>query len=216
MSKRFFGVIIVIIIIFVGVFALGNQKNNSTSKPTEHIEGLGKDGVSLVEYGDYECPYCGQYYSIVKQVVQEYNNQITFQFRNFPLTSIHPHAYVGARAAEAAALQNKFWQMHDLLYEQNVIYTDSNETASTWINTSNPLTDFDQYAKQLGLNVSKFNQDYNSDQVNNSISADLNAGNALGIDATPTFYLDGKQISPGETVSAFQTLINQAIAQKSH
>jgi protein-disulfide isomerase len=171
--------------------------------------------VTLVEYGDFECPYCGEAYQVVNQVEQEYNQQITFQFRNFPLTTIHPNAFAGARAAEAASLQGKFWQMHDLLYAQNVEYYDSNETYNTWVGASNPLPDFDSYAKELGLNVAKFNQAYSSNQVNDSISADMTAGNKLGITGTPTFYVDGKQIQlTSYTVQAFQKYINAAIKQK--
>lgn len=217
MSRNFWIAIVVIVLILVGVFAFtASGGNNSSNKltPTEHIEGEGKDGVTLVEYGDYECPYCGEYYSTVKQVVAMYNTQITFQFRNFPLTSIHPNAFAGARAAEAAGLMGKFWQMHDLLYQENQIYYDSDETNPTWIGTSNPEPVFVQYAKSLGLNTQKFEQLYSSDQVNNLIVADENAGNSLGIDATPTFFLDGKQIQVDNTVQAFETLINAAIAQK--
>ncbi len=123
MSKQFWAVIIAVVLVFIAIFAFGQKSTgntgNGSGKLRQHIEGLGQDHVTLVEYGDYQCPYCGEYYSIVKQVEAEYNNQITFQFRNFPLVSIHQNAFAGARAAEAAALQGKFWQMHDILYEQN-------------------------------------------------------------------------------------------------
>jgi protein-disulfide isomerase len=218
MSKQFWAVIVVVFLVFVAIFAFGqkstNTPTNSNGAASQHIEGLGQAHVSLVEYGDYQCPYCGEYYPIVKQIEAEYNNQITFQFRNFPLTSLHPNAFAGARAAEAAALQGKFWQMHDLLYEQNGEYYESNETLSNWIGASNPQTFFDEYAQQLGLNLAKFNQDYASNEVNGTINADLAAGNKLGIDATPTFFLDGKQISVGINVSGFQSLINAAIAKQ--
>src|SRR4051812_25422486 len=109
MSKQFWGVIIVVILVFVGIFSLsGNKSNGSGSSSggglTQHIEGQGKDGITLVEYGDYECPYCGQYFPTVKQVQAEFNQQIFFQFRNFPLVSVHQNAFASARAAEAAGL----------------------------------------------------------------------------------------------------------------
>jgi protein-disulfide isomerase len=221
MSKQFIAVIAIIIIVFVGIFAISSHKSSngsgsSASTLTEHTEGQGKDGVTLVEYGDYQCPYCGEYYSTVKQVQSQYSQQITFQFRNFPLVSIHQNAFAGARAAEAAALQGKFWQMHDLLYEQNQLYYNSGQKYSTWIGASDPTTYFDQYAQQLGLNVTQFKSDYSSTKVNDLITADMNEGNSLGIDATPTFILDGKQISVNNSVSAFDTVINAAIAQKAH
>lgn len=216
MTKKFWIIVGVVIIALVAVFYFTGSpaKNSGTLKPTSHIEGQGKDGITLVEYGDYQCPYCGEYYSVVKQVAAMYNQQIYFQFRNFPLTSIHPNAFAGARAAEAAGLMGKFWQMHDLLYTQNQEYYDSNETVAGWIGLGNPLPVFDQDAASLGLNVTKFNQLYSSDQVDNLVQADENEANSLGLDATPTFFLDGKQVQVNDSLSAFETLINNAIAQK--
>jgi protein-disulfide isomerase len=212
MSKQFWGIIIVIVLVFVGVFVFNSHKsntssNNSTSaKPSENIEGQGKDGVTLVEYGDFECPYCEEYFPIVKQVQQIYNTQIYFQFRNFPLVSIHPNAFAGARAAEAAALQGKFWQMHDTLYD--------NSNWEVWSTSSDPTPYFYDYAQELGLNVTLFKQDFASSQVNNIVNADMAAGNNLNIDGTPSFFLDGTQIQPDPTVASFAGFINAAIAKK--
>ena len=216
MSKNFWLVIVAIIVVLIGIFAITSHGSNTSTnlKPTNHVEGLGKDGVKLVEWGDYQCPYCGEYYSTVKQVVAQYYNQITFQFRNFPLTSIHPNAFAGARAAEAAGLMGKYWQMHDLLYQQNQEYYASNGSFSTWIGASNPEPFFVKDAESLGLNGTKFQQLYSSDKVNNLVLADENVGNSLGINATPTFFLDGKQIQVADSVSAFDKLINAAIAKK--
>jgi protein-disulfide isomerase len=217
MSKSFWIVIVVVIAVLVGIFAFtsnGTKSSNGNLTPTQHIEGQGKSGVTLVEYGDFQCPYCGEYYPTVKQVVAEYNEQITFQFRNFPLTSLHPNAFAGARAAEAAGLMGKYWQMHDLLYDQNDEYYESNEEIPGWIGVTDPEPVFIKDAVSLGLNGQKFQQLYSSDQVDNLVLADQNAGNSLGVDATPTFYLDGKQVQVDDSVSAFQTIINSAIAQK--
>jgi protein-disulfide isomerase len=216
MSKQFWAVVIIIVLALVGVFYVTNNKSTTTSSsstgtPSSNIEGEGQDGIKLVEFGDFQCPYCGEYYTAVKDITSQYNTQITFQFVNFPLVSIHQNAFAGARAAEAAALQGKFWQMHDLLYEENQEYYDTNESASTWINASDPESVFDVYAKDLGLNVSKFETDYSSSQVNNTISADMAKGNKLGVDATPTFYLDGSEIQVGDSVTAFEKIINAAI-----
>lgn len=215
MSKQFWAIIVVIVLVLVGVFVFTGHNNNGGSsttnvKPTNHIEGQGKDGVTLLEYGDYECPFCGEYYPTVKQVVQEYNQQIFFQFRNFPLTSIHPNAFAGARAAEAAALQGKFWQMHDLLYENQ----DPNGQTG-WVASSNPLDDyFVGFAQQLGLNVTQFKNDFNSDKVNATVNADLAQANKLGLTGTPTFFIDGKQVQIGNSVANFQSVINAEIAKK--
>lgn len=213
MSKQFWGVIIVVILALVGIFVLsGNNKAGNSGKSgsgsagqlTQHIEGQGKSGVTLVEYGDYECPYCGQYAPTVEQIATEYSQQIHFQFRNFPLVSVHQNAFAGARAAEAAALQGKFWEMNRLLYESQ----------NQWSSASNVPPIFDQYAQQLGLNLTKFKSDYNSGKVNDLINADMAEGNKLNIQGTPTFFLDGKQIQVNNSVGDFEKLINAEIAKK--
>ncbi len=210
MSKSFWGVIVGIILVFVGVVALtGNKTAAPGSKSgtlTQHVEGNGKSGVTLVEYGDYQCPYCQQYYPIVKQVEAEFNDQIKLQFRNFPLVSLHHNAFAAARAAEAAALQNKFWEMHDVLYENN----DPNG-ASGWVAATDPNTYFDQFATQIGLNLTKFKADFSSSQVNDLINADEAEGNKLGVTGTPTFFLNGKQIQVGNDLASFEKVIKAAI-----
>ncbi|MGH7234376.1 MAG: DsbA family protein [Candidatus Saccharimonadales bacterium] len=209
MSKFFWGVLGGIVVIFGLVFIFthnNNNKNsnNTSSQPTHNVEGQDKANVSFVEYGDYECPYCEEYASIVSQVVSDEFSNISFQFVNFPLTSIHPNAFSGARAAQAAGLMGKFWQMHDALYS----YSNWN----VWSTSSNPVPYFKQYAQQLGLNVNTFMTNYNSTKVNNMIEADINKGNNLNIQGTPTFYLNGKQIQVAAQVSAFEKLINAAVA----
>jgi protein-disulfide isomerase len=210
MDKRFLGIVAAVVVVLVGIFVITghNNKDNTASNsntPTNHVEGQGSTGVTLVEYGDYECPYCGQYYPIVKQVAAEYNPYIFFQFRNLPLTQLHPNAFAAARAAEAAALQNQFWQMHDALYTNQ----------SQWVNASNPNTFFVQYAKALNLNITTFNTDFASAQVNNSINSDVAAFNKTGAEeATPSFFLDGKQINPTESAGSFEVLINAEIQKK--
>lgn len=219
MSKGFWGIILIVVVILGGIFIATNHNSNngtggnngSSSQPTNHIEGSAKTGVKLVEYGDYECPFCGQFYPIVKQVADQYKDQIQFQFRNLPLSQIHKNAFAGARAAEAASLQGKFWEMHDLLYQNQ----DPNG-ATGWVASNDPLNDyFVSFAQQLGLNVSQFKTDFASSKVNNAINADLAAFKKTGLDeATPTFFLDGKHINPGYSVSDFQKAIDAEIKTK--
>jgi len=211
MSKQFWAVVVVVILVFVGIFAFTGKKNdNQTSKSsaqaTQHTIGKGTTGVTLVEYGDYECPYCEEYYSIVKQVQATYGDKITIQFRNFPLTSVHPNAFAGARAAEAAALQGKFWEMHDALYDSS--------NWQVWSTSSDPTPYFNQYAQELGLNVTQFKSDYSSSKVNDAVNADMAAGNKLGITGTPTFYLNGKKIEVSNTLDSFQKVIDAEIAKQ--
>lgn len=211
MSKQFLAVIVVVILALVGVFALTGNKSSDGSKsssgksaPTNHLEGQGKSGLTLVEYGDYQCPFCEQYYPVVKQIQSEFNDQIYFQFRNFPLINVHQNAFAGARAAEAAALQGKFWQMHDLLYQNQ----------SQWSESSDPTPFFKQYAQLLGLNAAQFQKDYSSSQVNDAINADVAAGNKLKVQGTPTFFLNGKQIQVNADAASFEKQIKDAIAKK--
>jgi len=203
MDKRFWAIIGVIIIIFAGIiFLKGNHKAAAPSggtSPTNHTLGAGKKGVTLTEYGDYECPVCDTYYPIVKQVVQKYGDDITFQFRNLPLSQIHQNAFASARAAEAAGLQGKFWQMHDALYENQ----------NAWGQAKNAVDYFNAYAQQIGLNVNQFKTDFASTKVNNLINADLNAFGKTGqSEATPTFFFNGKAVHPTPTVDAFSQVID--------
>jgi len=216
MSKQFWIALAVIAAVLGGiVFVTNHNKPNSGSsgKPTSHVEGTSPEGVTLVEYGDYECPVCETFYPTVKQVAQKYNDKVVFQFRNLPLTSIHPNAFAAARAAEAAGLQNKYWEMHDILYENQ----------NAWVSTTDPLPNFESYARSIGLNITKFDTDYASDAVNGAINADLNAFNATGDEmATPTFYLDGKKVdntklidsSNQPSVDAFSKVLDAELAQK--
>ena len=216
MDKRFLAIIGVIILAFVGILVFGNHGNNngggsSSGKPTNHVEGNLKSKVTLVEYGDYECPVCESYFTTVQQVEQQYASQIKFQFRNLPLTQIHPNALAGARAAEAADMQGKFWQMHDTLYEA--------QNWQEWSTSSNPEPYFWTYAEQLGLNLSKFKTDFASEAANNRIQADLAAFSKTGQqEATPTFFLNGKYVpntelvdSQGPSVAAFSKVLNAAL-----
>jgi protein-disulfide isomerase len=196
MDKRFLAIIGVIVVVFVGIVVYNNHKNDNSSsgsntQPTNHVEGDLTSKVTLVEYGDYECPVCESYFTTVQQVQEQFNSQIKFQFRNLPLSSIHPNAIAGARAAEAADLQGKFWQMHDMLYTA--------QNWDEWSTSSNPEPYFWSYAAELGLNVNKFKTDFASTQVNNRIQADLAAFAKTGEqEATPTFFLNGKYVPNSE------------------
>ncbi|HEY8999580.1 MAG TPA: thioredoxin domain-containing protein [Candidatus Saccharimonadales bacterium] len=208
MTKQFWAIIAIIVVIFGGILIFHGNNNNTgnSGTPTNHVEGSASTGVTLVEYGDYECPYCGEYFSTVQQVAAAYNQEIQFQFRNLPLAQIHPNAFAGARAAEAAGLQGKFWQMHDLLYENQNEWSES---------TGNVEPTLVSYAKSLGLNTAQFQSDFSSQKVDNLINADIAAFNKTGQEeATPTFFLDGKKISPDNTVASFETLINAEILKK--
>lgn len=224
MDKRFMGILVGLLVVFIAIFALTKSSSNnqnstgtkgSQTQATKHIVGKGTSGVTLIEYGDYECPICGAYYQPLKQVAYQFDSQIYFQFINLPLTSIHANAFAAARAAEAAGMQNKYWEMHNALYD----------TQTEWSSSQSPQTLFNDYAKQLGLDVNKFKQDYASSKTNDSINADLAAFGKTGQEmATPTFFLDGKYVPNSSfsdpktgqpSIEKFASVINAEIAKKS-
>lgn len=212
MSSRFAVILVAIVIIFGGIFFTTKNKANapdgsssSTAQATNHIEGSTSSGVTLVEYGDFQCPACSAYYPIIKQVEDTYKDRVTFQFVNFPLYQIHQNAMAAHRAAEAADMQGKFWDMY------NTLYTNHDQ----WADSKTPSSYFEQYATQLGLNIDQFKTDSASSKVNDIIWADINKGNAQKISSTPTFYLDGKEITSRPTnAEDFGKLIEQAIKDK--
>jgi len=173
--------------------------------PRDHIQGPPDAPVQLVEFGDYECPYCGEAYPVVKAIQERLGDQMCFVFRNFPLYSIHPDAGIAAQAAEAAGLQGKYWQMHDLLYTDQATWT-------TAASSSVVAQYFNGYASSLGLNVAKFDQDINSTQVLTKIQTDVNSGNAAQVNHTPTFFINLTQIPNPTSYADFQSVIEAAIA----
>jgi len=208
MNKRFASIIAAVVLVSVGFWWLTKPSATETkqsSKPTNHVEGAGAKNVKLVEYGDYECPACKAYHPLVKAVVDQFKADIFFQFRNFPLEGTHLNARAGARAAEAANKQGKFWEMHDALYENQ----------DSWKASSDPLSFYKTYAKQVGVaDLNKFETDYKSKAVNDMINADLKEGQKLKVTSTPTFFIDGKKIDNPRDQAAFNKLIEDAIAAK--
>jgi protein-disulfide isomerase len=204
MGKMFWAILAAIVVIFGAVIVFkgdDGQSGADSSKATSHVMGSDKTGVRLVEYGDYQCPFCGQYYPLVEQVKEKYKDQIQFQFRNLPLLQVHKHAFAAARAAEAANKQGKFWEMYNMLFQNQ----------ATWSEGDDVKVIFEQYATQLGLNVQQFRTDADSPATNEIINADIAAFKKTGEPmSTPTFFLDGKKIQP-KSVDEFSKVIDQAI-----
>lgn len=144
----------------------------------DHLQGPKQAPIQLVEYGDYQCSYCGEAYPEVKATQQALGDKLEFVFRNFPLPDVHPHAQGAALAAEAAALQGKFWEMHDALYEhQNQL----------------DATHLEGFAKQLGLDVERFKRDMHSQAVASKVQADFESGVRSGVNGTPSFFVNGQK-----------------------
>ncbi len=165
----------------------------------DHAQGPADAPVTLVEYGDYECPYCGRAYPVVKQIQQRMGPRLRFVFRNFPLNTLHEHAGVAAQAAEAAASQGKFWEMHDLLYEHQ------DELAET---------DLNKYALHLGLEIYKFEADLSAERYAKRVRDDFRGGVRSGVNGTPTFFINELRYNgPHELEPMLEALENAASAK---
>ena len=142
----------------------------------DHIQGKAGAPIDLVEYGDYQCPHCGRAYPIVKSIQATLGDKLKFVFRNFPLQEIHPHALNAAIATEAAALQNKFWEMHDIAFENQ-----------------NHLDDVHlvKYAQKIGLDVEQFKKDFEKEALLQKVEADFEGGIRSGVNGTPSFFVNG-------------------------
>lgn len=210
MKSRFSLILIACMVIFGGILFVTKKDakspagGGSSAQVTNHTRGEGKSGIVLTEYGDFQCPACGAYYPVVEQVYEKYKDQITFQFRGFPLRQIHPNAMVAHRAAEAASKQGKFWEMYSLTYQNQ----------ESWANQSDPTSVFRQFAQSLGINMSQYDTDFKSGAVNDVINADIAEGQKLGITGTPSFLIDGKKIENPRDAEAFNKVIEDAIAAK--
>lgn len=212
MSKQFLLILAIIVIGFGGLLFFNKKEsgdtggsNNDTTVLSENKTEEGSSGVVLIEYGDFQCPACRQFFPVIQQLKQEYAGVVTFQFRHFPLTEIHQNAVISSRAAQAAAMQGKFWEMHDLLY--------GNQDA--WATSTNPTPIFETYAEQLELDVAKFTEDMKSEAVNNIVQADRNDAKKQGFSSTPTFVLDGKKLEQNpQSIDEFKKLLDDAIAAK--
>ncbi|KKQ53119.1 MAG: Protein-disulfide isomerase [Candidatus Woesebacteria bacterium GW2011_GWB1_39_10b] len=153
---------------------------------TDWVKGRYQAAVILIEYGDFQCPACADYYPIVKRLSEEFPENLKVVYRHYPLIAIHNKAYDASRASEAAGRQGKFWEMHDFLYEKQV----------DWANAGNNKDLFIEYAKQLELDEEKFKSDFDSKEIEDKINNDLASGNSLGVNATPTFFLNGSKVQP--------------------
>lgn len=172
-------------------------------KTTDMTYGNPKAKVVLTEYADFQCPGCGAYYPIVKQLTEQYKNKLLFVYRFFPLTNIHQNALSSAEAAYAASLQGKFWPMHDLLFSHQ----------TDWAELADPTADYTSYAKQVGLNIPQWQKDMTSPATATYIKGQEQAALNLGLPGTPSFFVNGKQIQNPPSFEAFKQLIDQALAK---
>jgi formate-nitrite transporter family protein len=156
--------------------------------------------TTLIEYGDFQCPACGLYHPMVEQVLNDLGpDKVRFIFRHFPLPQ-HGNAVPASRAAEAAGQQGKFWEMYNMLYEKQ----------KSWETAKEPKAIFTGYAKEMGLDLAKFDVDYESDAAKEKIDADYKGGAKGGINQTPTFFVNGKKINSPNSIDEFKKILTDA------
>lgn len=203
-------------IILIGAFGMLWFAGNNTSVPSpnatvkgdteftftndDYIRGKVDAKVTLVEFGDFQCPACAAYAPIVDKVLNDNPDTLRIIYKDFPLRQIHSRAQISAQAARAAGRQGKFWEMYDLLYQNQ----------SSWINKLG-AGEFETYATKIGLNLEQFKNDMNSQSVKDQVEGDLKLGIDLGVNGTPTFFLNGKHITNPRSVEEFNALINEAL-----
>lgn len=178
---------------------MGDQTIATETRADDHVTGSGP--LVLVEYADYQCPACAAYYPIVKQLEKDFEGKVTFVYRYFPLFQIHQNANYSAYAAEAAGLQGKFWQMHDVLYAHQ----------TEWSERLDAKVVFKGYAESLGMDGAKFLSDFDSDAVHARVRRDYDEADRLGLSGTPSFFFNGKKIDNPRNYEAFRALIQASI-----
>ena len=158
-----------------------------------HVLGPATAPARLEEFGDFECPPCGAFHPILEEMHKEFGDRLQITFREFPLVPAHQHALAAASAAEAAGMQGKFWEMHDLLYERQKI----------WKTECDVRPIFEGYAKEIGIDVERYKRDVSSDAVALRIQKDGSRGHSMGVKGTPTVFLNGREV-PFESLPAEQ------------
>jgi len=212
-------VILVAVLVAGGLAIFMSQKGTSSASDstaaaaatpaaagqTTHVRGDANAKISLVEYGDYQCPTCGQYHPILQELLSRYPGKIKLEFHHFPLVQMHSNAMTAALAAEAAGEQGKFWEMHDLLFEYQRLWGDLRNP------NPNPEAVFLQFALQIGLDSNKFMQSIRSPETRDRVLADVRQGNPI-VHGTPTFVLDGKVLSDLPNLEWFVDYVERRLA----
>jgi protein-disulfide isomerase len=170
-----------------------------------HIRGNPTAPVTLEEFGDFQCPPCANMAPFIDQLVKEYHPNLKIVFRNLPLP-VHKYAREAALAAEAAGLQGRYWEMHDVLYREQAV----------WSKADNARELFDSYAGMLGLNLNQFKKDMASEKARQRIESDQERADSLGVRSTPTVFINNQEVAPNEkTANGLRAKIDAALKQKS-
>lgn len=205
LKRHFWKVAALVVLILVGGSIAYSQyaakKADEGVTLSAHIKGNPEAKVTLVEYSDFQCPACGQFYPHVKDLMEEFGDSLRFEYRHFPLKNIHPQAVPAARAAEAAGVQGKFWEMHDKLFENQPI----------WSKGANPGAYFVQYAEEIGIDADVFKRQQGAALINEAIDKSFNDAVSQDFTSTPTFLLNGEKME-FTTFAEFRSKIEEAIS----
>lgn len=219
--KRALPIVIIVGVLVTSVFSLWYLKRPTTETPRvgmpvasapkmrtgtvklgaepPHTLGDANAPIMLEEFGDFECSPCGSLHPILKSMKAEFGSRVVIVFREFPLVAKHRHALAAARSAEAAGLQGKFWEMHHLLYENQ----------KTWLDASDVQPIFEEYATRIGLVLDRFRQDTLSQAVDQRIKLDRERGGWIGVNSTPTIFLNGREVPPESlTADKLRAMVN--------
>lgn len=179
---------IITVVLFGGAIWLSSVSTNTSNEGVEilqHIKGNPEASVKLVEYSDFQCPACAAFQPVVAQLMEDYGDKISFEYKHFPLSTIHQNALSAAMAAEAAGQQGKFYEYHDLLF--------NNQTE--WSSSAVPSTLFVKYAEELSLDVETFRKQMKSSVLRDKVRGEFDEGRTMNITGTPTFFLNGQKMS---------------------
>ena len=169
-----------------------------------HIRGNPEAPLTLEEFGDFECPSCKNVATFLDKVVKEYHPSVRVIFRNFPL-AMHQHSHDATLAAEAAGLQGRFWEMHDMLFREQAVWSSASDAGML----------FDSYAETLGLDLNQFRKDLNSDKVRQRIESDQARAKSLGVKTAPTLFVDRREMGPNDrTPEGVRRLVDEAVQAK--
>ncbi|MFA7278249.1 MAG: thioredoxin domain-containing protein [Candidatus Gracilibacteria bacterium] len=201
------GAVLIVLIAVFGIYKAATYDSTagltvSAISSTDWTKGTPGKPV-LIEYSDFQCPACAAYYPVVKQVVSEYSGRIQFSYRHFPLYELHKNALESSYAAQASGKQGKFWEMHDKLFERQ----------KDWSDLDDPKPTFEQYAKELGLNVDTFKKDSASTEVRDAVAQSRASGEAADVGGTPSFFFNGKRLQNPPGLEAFRAALDYYLSQ---
>ena len=202
--------------VILGIFGLAmivNSPSNTTQSslkaptPSEkdlYTKGNPSSKVVLTEYGDFQCPACASYFPIVNALIEEYKDKILFVYRDFPLINAHQNAHISSRAGFAANKQGKYWEMYNMLYENQKEWATSTDAENIFIG----------YGGKIGIDKNKFKTDLNSDEAKKFVDEALSSATALGINSTPSFFINGSKIDNPNSFDDFKKLIDNELNKK--